>query len=221
MKGFSADDALQAFLDGDLLPEVEQAALHAIADDAEARSLLRFEQKLQQFFGPPSTPSVAADFTDRVMINIDLPKPTPQKMIWWQVLWQWLIGPRALPLRPVYVVMGLVLVGLVGLGIYQTTPLEQTVQLEPDAESVLIRFMYVHEDAATVAVAGDFSNWEPIPLTWQHVNGQSVWTAEVVVPRQSHRYMFVLDDSKWVTDPLALVHEDDGFGRKNAVLTFL
>lgn len=215
------DDLLQAFFDGDLAPDAEQAALHAIADDAEARALLRFEQRLQDFFSPPASPSVTPDFTERVMGALDLaPQPLPDEK-WALRFWQWLLRPTVLAWRPVYVVVGLLLFGALGVGLYQTLPAHTAYITDADAESVLIRFMYVHEEASSVAVAGDFSNWEPIPLVWQHVDGQDVWTAEVVVPRQAHRYMFLLDDSKWVTDPLALVHEDDGFGRKNAVLTFL
>jgi hypothetical protein len=50
------------------------------------------------------------------------------------------------------------------------------------------------------------------------VNGKTVWTGLVPVSRGEHEYQFVVDGEKWVTDPLAPVKEDDGFGAKNAVL---
>jgi hypothetical protein len=36
--------------------------------------------------------------------------------------------------------------------------------------------------------------------------------------RGEHRYMFIKNGEKWVTDPLAPVQQDDGFGNKNAVI---
>lgn len=72
--------------------------------------------------------------------------------------------------------------------------------------------------ASSVAVAGDFSRWKPIPLSPRQVNGQTVWTAALSLPHGAHHYMFVLDGKHWVTDPLAPAHQKDGFGRTNAVL---
>jgi hypothetical protein len=36
--------------------------------------------------------------------------------------------------------------------------------------------------------------------------------------RGEHRYMFVKNGENWVTDPLAAIQQDDGFGNKNAVI---
>lgn len=217
----SLDDQLRAFLDGALPPAAEQAALHAIAEDAEARALLRFEHRLQRTFAAPPQPMVNSDFADRVMDSLALPSsPIRQEPLWIR-LGQWLWQPYRWAWRPAYG-LGVLLLLAVAWLIPQSASDAYEVHPTTDAvETVLIRFMYVHEEASSVAVAGDFSNWEPIPLTWQDVDGQAVWTAEVLVPRQSHRYMFLLNDDTWVTDPLALLHEDDGFGRQNAVLTFL
>jgi hypothetical protein len=84
--------------------------------------------------------------------------------------------------------------------------------------TVWARFVYVDDDASSVAVAGDFSQWDPIPLEARTADGKTVWTGLVPVSRGEHEYMFVVDGSKWVTDPLAPVQRSDGFGAKNAVL---
>jgi 1,4-alpha-glucan branching enzyme len=81
-----------------------------------------------------------------------------------------------------------------------------------------MRFVYTSEAADSVAVAGDFSDWEPIPLSPRTVNGQTVWTGLVPVSRGEHEYQFVINGTRWVTDPLAPVTRDDGFGAENAVL---
>jgi 1,4-alpha-glucan branching enzyme len=66
--------------------------------------------------------------------------------------------------------------------------------------------------------AGDFNNWDPDALTKQQVNGQNVWTGFFSMPRGEHKYMFVVNGEKWVTDPLANMYQDDGFGNKNAII---
>ena len=87
------------------------------------------------------------------------------------------------------------------------------------AEEVLVRFVFADGSAESVAVAGDFSHWEPIPLRRRDSDGGALWTAVVAVPRGEHRYMFVLDGERWVTDPLATAARDDGFGNRNAILS--
>jgi 1,4-alpha-glucan branching enzyme len=78
--------------------------------------------------------------------------------------------------------------------------------------------MYTNNTADSVAVAGDFSQWSPIPLSPRTVNGETVWTGLVPVSRGEHEYQFVINGERWVPDPLAPVTRSDGFGAKNAVL---
>jgi 1,4-alpha-glucan branching enzyme len=78
--------------------------------------------------------------------------------------------------------------------------------------------MYTNNTADSVAVAGDFSQWSPIPLSPRTVNGETVWTGLVPVSRGEHEYQFVINGERWVTDPLAPVTRSDGFGAENAVL---
>lgn len=87
------------------------------------------------------------------------------------------------------------------------------------ADTVFVRFVFEDPGARTVAVAGDFSRWEPIELAPRWRNGDRVWTTVVAVPRGEHRYMFVVDGDRWVTDPLAPAVKDDGFGGRNAILS--
>lgn len=102
----------------------------------------------------------------------------------------------------------------------QTAPPASTSAATPVAqrEVVWMPFMYANDEASSVAVAGDFSEWEPIPMSEKTVDGQTVWTGMVPVPKDEHQYMFVIDGSRWVTDPLAPVQRSDGFGNTNAVL---
>ena len=91
-------------------------------------------------------------------------------------------------------------------------------QASAQSDEVWTRFIYIDKDAESVAVAGDFSNWEPVELTRKTLNGEQVWTGLVPMQKGEHRYMFVKNGDNWVTDPLATNYQNDGFGNKNAVL---
>ncbi len=73
-----------------------------------------------------------------------------------------------------------------------------------------------HEDVQSVTVAGSFNGWNAHGLPMQK-NG-AVWTMNLVLPPGAYEYMFVEDGKRWVTDPLAPLTRDDGFGNRNAVL---
>lgn len=95
----------------------------------------------------------------------------------------------------------------------------QTVSAAAMPERVPTRFVYVQDQASSVAVAGDFNDWEPVPMHLRTVNGHRVWSTTLRLREGEHQYMFVVDGEKWVTDPLAPVQREDGFGNRNAVIT--
>ncbi|NNF12738.1 MAG: hypothetical protein HKN72_05925 [Gemmatimonadetes bacterium] len=82
---------------------------------------------------------------------------------------------------------------------------------------VYVQFVLEAPGANSVAVAGDFSEWEP-EYTLEDVDGDGVWTGRVPVRPGVHTYMFLIDGTEWQTDPRAERYSDDGFGNRNAVL---
>ncbi|NND83944.1 MAG: hypothetical protein HKN46_02225, partial [Acidimicrobiia bacterium] len=82
---------------------------------------------------------------------------------------------------------------------------------------VYVQFVLDAPGANSVAVAGDFSEWEP-EYTLEDVDGDGVWTGRVPVRPGVHSYMFLIDGTEWQTDPRAERYSDDGFGNRNAVL---
>lgn len=227
------EEILHRYLDGDLNADEEQEALHMIADDEEMRSMLRFEQQLS---GTDFTSyEVPEGFSDSVMKAIETGKETAQETQpgliarfneWVSALFE----PREIRLRPAYAMaMVLVIAVLVGLPYVTEQPAENQLatnnmegpaveQVSDNGEQVWTRFVYIDQEAETVSIAGDFSDWNPIELTKQNLNGQQVWTGLIPMDRGEHRYMFIKNGEKWVTDPLAPVQQDDGFGNKNAVI---
>ncbi|HUP00979.1 MAG TPA: glycogen-binding domain-containing protein [Gemmatimonadota bacterium] len=219
-------EIVMRYLDGDVSPGEEADALHRIADDVESRRELRFELRLRELLlKDSSTNRVPDGFHEQVMATLaDEERPR-----------------RALLRRPAYVyaaaaaLAGLLLAGIVYFDPFATVgerlatrgdgPSEAAPPTPPAAvagaptEEVWVRFQFTGEASESVAVAGDFSYWEPIPLSEQRVDGRPVWTAIVAVPRGEHRYMFLVDGADWVTDPLAPIVRDDSFGHRNAILS--
>lgn len=235
------DELLRKYLEGDLGPEEDRKALHTIADDPEMRAMLRFEQKLSDrlnnetlTFNPDLVPE---GFSDRVMNKIEQPAESFDEVSLWSKIknsYQQLWTPTTIQWRPAYgFVVGLLVLGSLlyplllnynkGHGqlaqnITDANIGDSVQQVSTGVNKVLLRFVYLDKNAKSVAVAGDFSNWKMVKLSKQTVNGQQVWTGLVSMSRGEHNYMFVKNGTKWVTDPLAPVQRDDGFGNKNAVI---
>lgn len=235
------DKLLRKYLDGELGPEEEKEALHQIADDRKMRSMLHFELTLNDYISPGSPiveeREVPEGFSDAVMNRIEAKERNnaqenlPEKFKnWLEQLWI----PRTVQWRPAYafVLAFIVLISLsYPLEVGQENEradsgkaekvesLDQSVQqVSSESSRVLLRFVYIDDEANSVSVAGDFNNWKPTELTKQTVNGKTVWTALVSMKHGEHDYMFVKNGEKWITDPLAPVQRDDGFGNKNAVI---
>ena len=69
--------------------------------------------------------------------------------------------------------------------------------------------------ARRVDVAGDFSNWKPVPAQ-RAPNG--VWFVDLRIPPGQYRYAFRVDGTEWKVPEGAAVVDDD-FGGKSAWLT--
>jgi 1,4-alpha-glucan branching enzyme len=83
---------------------------------------------------------------------------------------------------------------------------------------VTVRFVLVAPDARQVTLAGTFNQWDPQATPLVRAGATGVWTATLTLPAGQHQYAFVVDGARWVPDPGAPA-VDDGFGRRNSVLT--
>ena len=72
--------------------------------------------------------------------------------------------------------------------------------------------------AHTVAIAGDFNNWDPQTNTLEDPEGDGIWTGTLNLKPGRYEYMFVLDGEIWVPDPNSLRFVKDGFGNRNSIL---
>ena len=86
------------------------------------------------------------------------------------------------------------------------------------ATVVTVRFVLVAPGARQVSVAGTFNRWDPSATPLVRSGTADTWVATLALPPGEHQYAFVVDGARWVPDPAAPA-VDDGFGRRNSVLT--
>ncbi len=220
------------YLDGELSSEEEQKVLHMIADDEEMRDMLRFERTLFQTFSgepDPESFSVPDQFSSSVMDRIEKRENKVKKTRSSSAVISTLITPKTISFKPVQAIAAVILL-TIGIGFFfmeqdeteeffTSTDFETSTQVVSETESeIWLRFVYFDEDAESMEVAGDFSNWDTISLSREMIGDRKVWTGLIPVTRGEHHYMFIRNGEEWLTDPLATVQRDDGFGNKNAVI---
>ena len=134
----------------------------------------------------------------------------------------WLSRPALVRISPL--TAGLATAAVAALLLVPTwpTPPPATDGGEPAAANgtgsvVYVQFVLEAPTATSVAVAGDFSDWQPA-FTLTDPDGDGVWTGRIPVQPGVHGYMFLIDETRWETDPRAERYQDDGFGNRNAVL---
>ena len=80
-----------------------------------------------------------------------------------------------------------------------------------------IRFQLLYPEAKTVAIAGNFNNWDPTTHILDKDSAAS-WFIILPLSKGRYQYLFVIDQKTWVPDPGAEMLIDDGFGQKNSLL---
>lgn len=131
---------------------------------------------------------------------------------------EWLLSPRAVRVSPLSA--GLVTAALATVLLWSGFRDGSGPATDPDGQAdavVYVQFVLEAPQATSVAVAGDFSAWEP-SFALEDVDGDGIWTGRVPVQPGVHSYMFLIDGNEWETDPRADRYQDDGFGNRNAVL---
>lgn len=202
------NDDLDRHLDG----EVARDAL----SPADAREADAWGRLLDAFRVSAPTGSAPPWLEARVMADIEaLPEPGGLGR-----LLAWMRRPRTVTLSPLTAglaaaaIAALVLIPRGGSGPAAGPGDPGTAAAD---RVVYVQFVLEAPAATSVAVAGDFSGWDPAHVL-EDPDGDGVWSGQVAVAPGVHTYMFVVDGSEWVTDPRALRYADDGFGNRNAVL---
>ncbi len=199
--------------------------------DARARGELDAWESLMADARHMAAERAPADLCDRVMDAI--PATTPAGAATSSGAWRraaaWLLAPRPLRVRPAFALAAaaaLVATGALALAAYRATVVARSAPsvaatapaAAPATALVYVQFVYDGGAAKSVAVAGDFNGWDAADFSLRDPDGDGVWTAMFPLPVGLHKYMFVVDGERWVTDPRAQRHVEDGFGMRNALI---
>ncbi len=135
----------------------------------------------------------------------------------------WLWNPRPITMRPALALAGAVAFAFlvaapfaIGGGTDRAT--DARVADDAPAREIFVHFRLDAPEATSVALAGDFTGWEPSYEL--HETSPGVWTVSVPLTPGVHDYAFVVDGERWTPDPLAAA-VDDGFGGHNSRLSIL
>ena len=91
-------------------------------------------------------------------------------------------------------------------------------QAGPRVEDGRLVFTFHDDEAASVAVAGDFNGWDPSRLPMVR-GADGSWRAALPVPPPGrHRYKLVVDGTRWLPDPSHALREPDPHGSFNSLL---
>ncbi len=121
-------------------------------------------------------------------------------------------------MKAIKVVICLLLLCLQVAASAQQTAMPGAVDGPWQAESHSVTFTFVATGAPhTIGVAGSFNTWNgtanPLHPTSDHVT----WTTKVLLSPGIYGYKFVVNGTRWLTDPNAPA-QDDGNGNRNSVL---
>jgi anti-sigma factor RsiW len=235
------DAQLNRYLDGELSEDEATSFLERLEREPELRQALQEQERLLELARELPQPSPSQDFTDQVMDAIrsagavarpDPARPRAARKRWAfalaaaaMILLAFSLGRVSNPSSP----GGQALEGgsVASIRILASEDAAGHPVLRPDFSAIeaggasglrVVQLVYAPQDHAPsqVAVAGSFNGWKAglIPMRKQ---GEA-WTATLILPPGSYEYMFIEDDTRWVTDPRAPLTRDDGFGGRNAVL---
>jgi len=130
----------------------------------------------------------------------------------------WLWKPRSISLtwRPAYALAAAVMIATVVTA--DALRPRAAVVAAVRSPQVFTQFVLTAPNAKQVAVAGDFSGWQPVHAMTRSDNG--VWTVVVPLDPGVHDYAFVVDGQRWIPDPAA-PSVNDGFGGVNSRVAVL
>lgn len=79
------------------------------------------------------------------------------------------------------------------------------------------QFVLVAPRATSVALVGDFNDWDPARAPMQTAEG--VWATTIPLAPGRYRYAFLVNGVEWRADPDAPRARDDEFGTPSSVIT--
>jgi len=223
---------LARYFDGDLDEREARDFLEKVESDPRLENELRAYERLLALGKELPTPEVPTGFTERVMAEVNAERYLERirtRLSGFRIQWAplavaaaavvlayiggWLVGhsPRMVPgtTEDPRVARRAVTYDFPHIA-------GQAPATDSGLQYVTLSYAPADPSVEQVTIAGSFNNWDPNATPMRRKNG--VWVTILLLPPGSHEYMFVENNQRWVTDPLAVKTRDDGFGGTNAVL---
>ncbi len=135
-----------------------------------------------------------------------------------------LARPRTFRVSPLTALAAtLVFAVAIGAGVLALRPSRARAPLSDVARagagSPLVQFGFVAPNASSVALVGDFNDWDPKATPLRAASTGGVWSVEVPIQPGRHLYAFVVDGTVWRPDPAAPQATGEDYGEPNSALT--
>lgn len=128
---------------------------------------------------------------------------------------------RRWSLRPWQALAAGILCMLAGGGVtflaQHRVPRDPVIEVLPVRSGIPVRFRLVAPGASTVAVVGDFNQWNPTALPMRRAADGRTWEIEVELTPGRYAYSFLVDGAL-ALDPTAPRTGGDDYGTPNSVL---
>lgn len=83
----------------------------------------------------------------------------------------------------------------------------------------VVRFVLIAPSAASVALVGDFNDWNREATPLRPTGAGGAWSAAVVLPPGRHEYAFIVNGTTWRADPSTPLTVHDDFGTTSSIVT--
>lgn len=175
---------------------------------------LRDTEHVDSTFGERVMSAVRAEVRERAAESRIMPDAARRG--WWKRGWTFQLTPISALAAAAVIVLVALLGARAGSKHHDATP---AVASAPHDTVYMVRFVLLAPDARSVALVGDFNNWNRATTSLAPTGKDGTWTASVALPPGRHEYAFVVDGEHWMADPHATVTIQDDFGTASSIVT--
>jgi hypothetical protein len=169
------------------------------------------------------------------VVPFAMPQRAPKRGV--RGAWAWVVSPRTLRVSPLAGLAAAAALAFVMVQVSRRqaelpiattaaqpvagtrTPVVPVVNADAVSQVQQVQFVLVAPGAKSVALVGDFNDWNSTATPLAAVRAGGVWTITVPLPPGRYTYNFVVDGSRVMPDPAAPKAPADDFGTPASVVT--